>query len=211
MAWRRESQEGRNSRSRFLMNQSTESSPMNGLGLDYDVTASASRSPPRQPRQPAAGWPLHSPLSLHQPAAVSDLARLDLAHDIPNKAKSNKKTTTTTTAATTKSKTPKCRPRPPPKPPSRQSSNPRPPSCTPPNRQPLKQWVCLTCLLDPNKTGESEEMRPKADSSNHKDPQKPHPISMESDVALRGGRSDVCPGRFCFCVPCPIPCDFCII
>jgi len=31
-------------------------------------------------------------------------------------------------------------------------------------------------------------------------------------LGMRGGdRGGACPGRFCFCVPCPIPCDFCII
>ncbi|RKU41613.1 hypothetical protein DL546_002943 [Coniochaeta pulveracea] len=40
-------------------------------------------------------------------------------------------------------------------------------------------------------------------------PQKPHP---EGDVSLRGGdRGGMCPGRFCFIIPCPLPCDFCII
>ncbi|GAB1316301.1 hypothetical protein MFIFM68171_06511 [Madurella fahalii] len=40
-------------------------------------------------------------------------------------------------------------------------------------------------------------------------PQKPHP---ESELGLRGGdRGGLCPGRFCFCIPCPIPCDCCII
>jgi len=41
-------------------------------------------------------------------------------------------------------------------------------------------------------------------------PQKPHPES-DAQLGLRGGRSDLCPGRFCFCVPCPLPCDCCII
>ncbi|KAK4221851.1 hypothetical protein QBC38DRAFT_491227 [Podospora fimiseda] len=42
-------------------------------------------------------------------------------------------------------------------------------------------------------------------------PQKPHPEN-ESMMGLRGGdRSSCCPGRFCFCVPCPLPCDCCII
>ncbi|KAH6646882.1 hypothetical protein BKA67DRAFT_580803 [Truncatella angustata] len=41
-------------------------------------------------------------------------------------------------------------------------------------------------------------------------PEAPHPESQE--MGLRGGdRGGMCPGRFCFCVPCPIPCDFCII
>ncbi|KAK0707723.1 hypothetical protein B0H67DRAFT_321397 [Lasiosphaeris hirsuta] len=41
------------------------------------------------------------------------------------------------------------------------------------------------------------------------DPQRPHP---ESDIGLRGGdRGGMCPGRFCFCIPCPIPCDCCFI
>ncbi|KAK4191050.1 hypothetical protein QBC35DRAFT_448665 [Podospora australis] len=40
-------------------------------------------------------------------------------------------------------------------------------------------------------------------------PQQPHP---ESELGLRGGnRGGLCPGRFCFCVPCPLPCDCCII
>ncbi|KAK3995714.1 hypothetical protein QBC44DRAFT_319273 [Cladorrhinum sp. PSN332] len=42
-------------------------------------------------------------------------------------------------------------------------------------------------------------------------PQKPHPEN-EMMMGLRGGqRGRLCPGRFCFCVPCPIPCDCCII
>ncbi|CAK7205214.1 hypothetical protein SEUCBS139899_007981 [Sporothrix eucalyptigena] len=39
--------------------------------------------------------------------------------------------------------------------------------------------------------------------------QAPHDDSHEA--TLRGGRSEACPGRFCFIIPCPIPCDFCII
>ncbi|KAL2021591.1 hypothetical protein VTK56DRAFT_6944 [Thermocarpiscus australiensis] len=39
-------------------------------------------------------------------------------------------------------------------------------------------------------------------------PQRPHP---ESEVGLRGGeRSRLCPGRFCLCIPCPLPWDVCI-
>ncbi|MCJ1334276.1 hypothetical protein MMC10_010984 [Thelotrema lepadinum] len=42
------------------------------------------------------------------------------------------------------------------------------------------------------------------------DPQAPHPEQKtQPELHLRGG--DLCPGRFCFCIPCPIPCDFCII
>lgn len=34
----------------------------------------------------------------------------------------------------------------------------------------------------------------------------------ESEMGLRGGdRGSCCPGRFCFCIPCCLPCDFCII
>ncbi|ROW00993.1 hypothetical protein VSDG_02697 [Cytospora chrysosperma] len=41
------------------------------------------------------------------------------------------------------------------------------------------------------------------------DPQRPH---VDSEAQLRGGdRGGMCPGRFCFIIPCPIPCDFCII
>ncbi|KAI1196211.1 hypothetical protein F5X97DRAFT_325645 [Nemania serpens] len=40
-------------------------------------------------------------------------------------------------------------------------------------------------------------------------PERPH---EESQMNLRGGeRGSCCPGRFCFCIPCPLPCDFCII
>ncbi|KAG9228256.1 hypothetical protein BJ875DRAFT_490052 [Amylocarpus encephaloides] len=31
----------------------------------------------------------------------------------------------------------------------------------------------------------------------------------EDKVGMRGG--EACPGRFCFIVPCPIPCNCCII
>ncbi|CRK18845.1 hypothetical protein VD0002_g4079 [Verticillium dahliae] len=30
----------------------------------------------------------------------------------------------------------------------------------------------------------------------------------ESELTLRGG--EACPGRFCFIIPCPIPCNFCV-
>ncbi|KAI0405770.1 hypothetical protein F4802DRAFT_133667 [Xylaria palmicola] len=40
-------------------------------------------------------------------------------------------------------------------------------------------------------------------------PERPH---EEPQTSLRGGdRGGLCPGRFCFCIPCPLPCDFCII
>ncbi|AEO64610.1 4796f6fa-06cc-4609-bc25-0f124976c8ca [Thermothielavioides terrestris] len=32
-------------------------------------------------------------------------------------------------------------------------------------------------------------------------PQQPHAESTPSQLGLRGGRSEMCPGRFCFCVP----------
>ncbi|KAI9158886.1 hypothetical protein HJFPF1_06888 [Paramyrothecium foliicola] len=42
------------------------------------------------------------------------------------------------------------------------------------------------------------------------DPQRPHD---EPEVNLRGGEQGrgCCPGRFCFCIPCPLPCNCCII
>ncbi|KAI0175532.1 hypothetical protein GGR52DRAFT_316750 [Hypoxylon sp. FL1284] len=43
------------------------------------------------------------------------------------------------------------------------------------------------------------------------DPERPQ-VEQPEFGGLRGGdRSSMCPGRFCFCIPCPIPCDFCII
>ncbi|TVY56709.1 hypothetical protein LCER1_G002737 [Lachnellula cervina] len=33
--------------------------------------------------------------------------------------------------------------------------------------------------------------------------------SQEQEVHMRGG--EMCPGRFCFIIPCPLPCNFCII
>ncbi|KAK4448000.1 hypothetical protein QBC34DRAFT_408665 [Podospora aff. communis PSN243] len=42
------------------------------------------------------------------------------------------------------------------------------------------------------------------------DPRKPHP---DTELSLRGGAGygrEICPGTFC-CIPCPIPCHFCII
>jgi hypothetical protein len=36
--------------------------------------------------------------------------------------------------------------------------------------------------------------------------------SQEQEMRMRGGdRGGMCPGRFCFIIPCPFPCDFCII
>lgn len=42
------------------------------------------------------------------------------------------------------------------------------------------------------------------------DPQRPHD---EPEMQLRGGQEGrgPCPGRFCFIIPCPIPCNCCII
>ncbi|KAH7235562.1 hypothetical protein BKA59DRAFT_484921 [Fusarium tricinctum] len=43
------------------------------------------------------------------------------------------------------------------------------------------------------------------------DPQKPQPDDGPL-LNLRGGnRGGPCPGRFCFIVPCPLPCDCCVI
>ncbi|KAF2434962.1 hypothetical protein EJ08DRAFT_692868 [Tothia fuscella] len=41
----------------------------------------------------------------------------------------------------------------------------------------------------------------------------PQPNTTEDKpIGLRGGagRGGMCPGRFCFIIPCPLPCDFCI-
>ena len=42
------------------------------------------------------------------------------------------------------------------------------------------------------------------------DPQRPHD---EPEMNLRGGEEGrgMCPGRFCFIIPCPLPCNCCII
>ncbi|KAJ1323947.1 hypothetical protein MN608_11204 [Microdochium nivale] len=40
-------------------------------------------------------------------------------------------------------------------------------------------------------------------------PQQPH----SEEMGLRGGDGNgrgMCPGRFCFIIPCPIPCNFCV-
>ncbi|KAK1245955.1 hypothetical protein MKX07_005024 [Trichoderma sp. CBMAI-0711] len=40
--------------------------------------------------------------------------------------------------------------------------------------------------------------------------QQPQPETTD-DVKMRGGDDGgMCPGRFCFIIPCPIPCDCCI-
>ncbi|KAH7014158.1 uncharacterized protein B0I36DRAFT_369147 [Microdochium trichocladiopsis] len=44
-------------------------------------------------------------------------------------------------------------------------------------------------------------------------PEQPHPEPSQQEMGLRGGdrgRGGMCPGRFCFIIPCPIPCDFCV-
>ncbi|KAI1400461.1 hypothetical protein F4819DRAFT_366184 [Hypoxylon fuscum] len=43
------------------------------------------------------------------------------------------------------------------------------------------------------------------------DPQRPQPEQPEYGNLRGGDRGGCCPGRFCFCIPCPLPCDFCII
>ncbi|KXJ87590.1 hypothetical protein Micbo1qcDRAFT_208207 [Microdochium bolleyi] len=42
--------------------------------------------------------------------------------------------------------------------------------------------------------------------------QQPHPESQQHELSLRGGQEGrgMCPGRFCFIIPCPIPCNFCV-
>ncbi|GAW11468.1 hypothetical protein ANO14919_008140 [Xylariales sp. No.14919] len=56
---------------------------------------------------------------------------------------------------------------------------------------------------------EMQEISLQPMTSQPMDPERPH---AEPQMNLRGGeRSSLCPGRFCFCVPCPLPCDFCII
>ncbi|KAK3395077.1 hypothetical protein B0H63DRAFT_556169 [Podospora didyma] len=46
-------------------------------------------------------------------------------------------------------------------------------------------------------------------ASQSMDYQKPAVQSKdEPEMGLRGG--EACPGRFCFIIPCPIPCDFCV-
>ncbi|KAI0099258.1 hypothetical protein GGR51DRAFT_565077 [Nemania sp. FL0031] len=53
-----------------------------------------------------------------------------------------------------------------------------------------------------------QEIALQPTASQPMNPERPHDEPMN----LRGGeRSSLCPGRFCFCVPCPLPCDFCII
>ncbi|KAK8147992.1 hypothetical protein G3M48_000582 [Beauveria asiatica] len=44
------------------------------------------------------------------------------------------------------------------------------------------------------------------------DPQQPHVENenTEPELGLRGGQGEMCPGRFCFIIPCPIPINCCI-
>ncbi|KAI0190899.1 hypothetical protein EV127DRAFT_480699 [Xylaria flabelliformis] len=56
---------------------------------------------------------------------------------------------------------------------------------------------------------EMQEITLQPMTSQPMNPERPH---EESQANLRGGdRGGCCPGRFCFCIPCPLPCDFCII
>ncbi|KAK2016187.1 hypothetical protein LZ32DRAFT_601760 [Colletotrichum eremochloae] len=38
------------------------------------------------------------------------------------------------------------------------------------------------------------------------------PQREDAHINLRGGHNDrsACPGRFCFIIPCPLPCNFCV-
>ncbi|KAL2115498.1 hypothetical protein VTJ04DRAFT_9753 [Mycothermus thermophilus] len=43
------------------------------------------------------------------------------------------------------------------------------------------------------------------------DPSQPHAEDRHQSLDLRGGnRGGPCPGRFCFCIPCPLPFDCCV-
>ncbi|KAK6203709.1 hypothetical protein LQW54_008815 [Pestalotiopsis sp. IQ-011] len=58
-------------------------------------------------------------------------------------------------------------------------------------------------------TSPMEEIALQPMASQPMNPEAPH---EDSQMGLRGGdRGGCCPGRFCFCIPCPLPCDFCII
>ncbi|KAI1436856.1 hypothetical protein GGR50DRAFT_692822 [Xylaria sp. CBS 124048] len=57
-----------------------------------------------------------------------------------------------------------------------------------------------------------EQMRVIVEQPMASQPMNPSAPHDTPQMGLRGGdRSSLCPGRFCFCVPCPLPCDFCII
>ncbi|KXH66664.1 hypothetical protein CSAL01_09388 [Colletotrichum salicis] len=55
------------------------------------------------------------------------------------------------------------------------------------------------------------KIEPRTDSASpRKDPQRPQPQTEQMEMGLRGGDDGrgPCPGRFCFIIPCPIPCNF---
>lgn len=56
---------------------------------------------------------------------------------------------------------------------------------------------------------------PRADTLRPRNPTDPRQAHAQDDAGeergrLRGG-GEACPGRFCFIIPCPIPCNCCII
>ncbi|KAI1869224.1 uncharacterized protein JN550_005854 [Neoarthrinium moseri] len=56
----------------------------------------------------------------------------------------------------------------------------------------------------PQQQDEMQEIALQPMASQPMDPERPH---QDSQLGLRGGDR----GGFCFCIPRPLPCDFCII
>ncbi|KAK3401486.1 hypothetical protein B0T20DRAFT_116118 [Sordaria brevicollis] len=82
--------------------------------------------------------------------------------------------------------------------------------------QPMGMFFFLSLLFHPIFTYSShlrishlEPTFPTSRPLRSRNPMRPHD---DSNIGLRGGdRGGMCPGRFCFCIPCPIPCDCCFI
>ncbi|KAI1323640.1 hypothetical protein F5Y16DRAFT_332438 [Xylariaceae sp. FL0255] len=74
---------------------------------------------------------------------------------------------------------------------------------------PAQDHTAITAPSNEQQSQMQEIVLQPMTTSQPMDPERPH---EDSKLGLRGGdRGGICPGRFCFCVPCPLPCDFCII
>ena len=77
------------------------------------------------------------------------------------------------------------------------------------NPWPHRRWVCLLMSIPPISVSLPFSTTLQSDSVDvGTDSKRPHPESHETELKLRGGeRGSMCPGRLCFIIPCPIPCD----
>ncbi|KAI6382227.1 hypothetical protein MCOR25_000816 [Pyricularia grisea] len=81
------------------------------------------------------------------------------------------------------------------------------------NNMPLQTPSAAVLVKEQPVLLETMDVRPQAGAS-RANPDSTRSSGDEAEVGLRGGdngRGGCCPGRFCFCIPCPLPFDCCCV